>query len=158
ENSLVMFGRSPFLATVDVDRIHPSHKTAGFNEFGRLHRVDTLWFYDAFYDGFKPPGKLFIPYWFNTPGERYAPRRVTRPYTEAGYQDGSLVLGHVNFTPSVALNWAILEGFSSVYLVGIDHVETDTKFIHHDGTPCNSNLTPTAHRQFKDYVKRCADH
>jgi hypothetical protein len=62
------------------------------------------------------------------------------------------------FTPSLAINWAILKGYKKAYLVGIDHVESDLEFKHHDGINHPSAMGPASHKSFKQYVYNCARH
>lgn len=156
---LIVFGRSPFIKDVDVSALIERYPSLGFNGFGQHYPVDYLFFYDGYWNH-HPDTEVFIPHWFDAkhPGTRYAPRPFDRPLTNEIFQEDIICLGHKYFTTSVALNWAILEGFETVYLVGVDHVETDKTFIHHDGSPCESMLTPEAHAAFKQYVYNCLPH
>jgi hypothetical protein len=155
-NELIIFGRSPFLNAVDLTRLS-AFSTIGFNQFGRLFEPDFLFFYDEWYDGFLGNPTVFAPHWFKQDCIKYVPKPSDFPLSRR-YQGSNICLGHRYFTVSVALNWAILEGFKRVYLVGIDHVETDERFTHHDGTPCQSRLTPQAHKKLKQYVYNCTQH
>lgn len=158
---LIIFGRSPFINQVDVPRLLDSFTTVGFNHFGKYHCVDYLFFFDDFYDGFYGPRKgLFIPEWFaeNLPGTRYAPKPLDRPLLKQTEGEKILQLAHKHYTASLALDWALLQGFSKIYLIGIDHVETDRAFAHHDGIDGYAELTPQSHRDFKEFVHNCAAH
>lgn len=155
---LVIFGRSPFVDTVDIPNLCQNYTTLGFNQFGRHHKVDYLFFFDAYYYGYKAGAAVYMPNWFEQKsGIKYIRKPSVKPIF-GQQQDGMPVLGHKYFTVSLALNWALLQGFEKIYLVGIDHVETDTAFVHHDGDDCPSNLTPDAHGRLKDYVYACAEH
>lgn len=158
KSELVIFGRSPFINQVDVPLLLENYTTVGFNQFGKHHKVDHLFFFDDYYYGYKPTA-VYLPKWFSQKhGIKYVPKPSDRPILSRQMKDNMIVLGHKYFTVSLALNWALLEGFKTIYLVGIDHVETDNQFKHHDGVDLPANLTPKAHKDLKKYVYACAEH
>lgn len=147
----VLFGRSPFIHQVEVDRINITK--IGLNHFGKTYRVDHLFFFDAYFDGYKTPCEVHFPHTF--PPQHEGHRVVCRPNDRpilGQLQDGFPVYGHKYYTASLAINWAILAGYTKLYLVGIDHVVTDTSFCHFDGHDVKSELTPESHQRFKKYV------
>lgn len=158
-SELVIFGRSPFLNTVDTAKLLSKYTTIGFNQFGRLFEPDFLFFFDQWYGGFIGNPVVYFPHWFKQgKGIKYMPKPSDKPLLSGSKQDGMIVLGHKYFTVSIALNWAILQGFKRIYLVGIDHIESDEKFEHNDGTGCQSRLTVKAHQGLKRFVYACAEH
>jgi len=161
KSDLIIFGRSPFLNTLDIPFLASKYKTIGFNQFGRLFEPDFLFFFDEWYGGFIGNPLVFCPKWFKETEDRvikYVPKKADSPLLEWVNENGQPCFSHKYFTVSIALNWAILQGFKRIYLVGIDHIETDTKFEHNDGTGCQSRLTLKAHQELKQYVYRCAEH
>lgn len=156
----ILFGNSPFINKVDIPALMGRY-TIGFNGFGVHHPVDAVFCFDRWFE----PGQAGVIWHPNhiSPAHRanaraFAYKASPMPLVPARLQDGNPLFGFKYFTPSIALNWAILAGFKRVYLVGVDNIETDTKFQHHDGAGCNSQLTPAAHRDFKKYVYACAAH
>lgn len=159
---LVLFGRSPFVDTVLYDALRPDLKTVGFNHFGRHHEVDYLFFFDSFCGGWLGSPQVFVPYYFRQQGSeactRYVPKPHPRPIVPRKEQNGLVVLGQKYFTPAMAINWGILSGFKTFYLVGIDHREGDTRFVHHDGQVAQTVIRPEAHARFKEYVYAATEH
>jgi len=162
DKSIIIFGRSPFIDKVDVHGLIERFDTIGFNFFGQHYPVDYLFFFDRYFDGFLPGCEVFFPHWFNPKhkGNRFSPKLsdlpvLTGDIKEHNDQPSTPVYGYKYYTPSIALNWAILQGYQKAYLVGIDNVETDTIFKHHDGNDLPANLTPKSHQGFKQYVYNC---
>lgn len=170
----ILFGNSPFLHQVDIERLLPRYATVGFNGFGQHYPVDALFVFDRWFDTglakscFHP---VHIPAGATCRGRTtaFTHRASPKPFLpndqkrfaqQKHLRTASFpILAFKYFTPSIALNWLLLQGcFQRVYLVGIDNVETDTRFQHHDGAVCNSQLTPKAHQAFKQYVYECAKH
>jgi len=149
---LVLFGRSPLISQVDVVEIASRYKTVGLNYFGQSIAVDYLFYFDLFIEGYKGNPELFIPAWFPAkhPGTRYRTKMSAEPL--AYKSDTGLVLGHKYFTASLAISWAIMQGFNCIYLVGIDHLETGRSFQHFDKIDRPSILSEKAHEGFKNFV------
>lgn len=157
KSELIIFGRSPFLSTVNIPALLSVYTSIGFNEFGRLFEPDYLFFYDAWYDGFIGSPEVYAPHWFKQGCNKYVPKPSDSPLV-GKLQNGMPCLGHRYFTVSVALNWAILQGFKRIYLVGVDHVEQQGRLEHHDGTLGISDVQPEAHKRLKQYVYNCTRH
>ncbi len=150
----VLFGRSPFIDQVDVAQLCKKRTSVAMNSFGTMHAVNHLFFYDDYFEHLPGP-RIHTPYWFKRKGDTlFCARPADRPYTKQVYQDGYAVLAFRYFVTSIALNWAILQGFRDIYLVGIDHKETAGKMPHFDGPP-GRFVSACAHRKFKQYVRRC---
>lgn len=155
---LIIFGRSPFIDTVDVPKLLAKYPSYGFNQFGKHYRVDCLFMFDRAYRCAFDDTQIIAPYYLRDLPKTsllVAPKPSDKPLLPALSQDGRLVLGFRYFTVSMALNYALLQGFNDIYLVGIDHVETDERFKHFDGDDRPSKLTPDAHRRLKQYVYKC---
>lgn len=161
---LIIFGRSPFINDVNVERLIETYDTVGFNLFATHFPVTYSFCFDQYFSPvdsktisfidarkqLRPPGAIPV---MPVPGIEPIP---IQSYTLDGY----IKLSRTNFTPCLALNYAIIKKYTDVYLVGIDHVETDTKFVHHDGieTRYGQNIQPILHTQFKTYVYNCTKH
>lgn len=158
KSELVVFGRSPFVNLVDIPALLEQYTTVGLNHFGRHHKVDHLFFYDQYCQHQKTT--VYIPNWFPAEhaGVRYVPKPLDYPLMSRISQDGAICLGHKYYTVSLAINWALLEGYKRIYLVGIDHVETDRSFSHHDGIDGHAELTPDTHQALKKFIHNCAAH
>lgn len=141
---------------MDVPNLLQNYTTVGFNQFGQHYLVDTLFFYDSYFEHIDT--KVYIPQWFPQKGIKYIPRSTTKPYVPAVKEKGMPVFAHRYFTPSVALNWGINNGFKTIYLVGIDHKDNPERFEHHDGWISKTSINLEAHQRFKQYVYACKKH
>jgi hypothetical protein len=156
---VVIFGRSPFIHSVDVERLTARHVSIGFNSFGDSFSVDHLFYYDDWYGfGRDPKTLIHVPSWFKQADNRivrYQPRPYERPIRRLLFDQGCRVLSFRYFTASVALNWAILNNFGKIYLVGIDHREDEQHLAHFDAPASKMKTTARAHQAFKQYVYHC---
>lgn len=157
---MIIFGRSLFLNDVDIPNLIKNYTTMGFNQFGRNYNPSYLVFYDSYYMGFDPRSLVLMPKWFpQKHGIKYAPKPSAKPFLQESKDvDGFLQLGHKYYSPSIGINYAILKGQRDIYLVGIDHVESDKSFVHFDGEESKPTLTPDSHIRFKEYIYNCAKH
>lgn len=157
-DELVIFGRSPFINAVDVPRIISRYTTVGFNHFGQSFKPNYLFLFDRWYD----PGlaeHIFYPSYFPPPlittpiqvWESYLPTRSDSPLFSFSKRHNCIELGFRYFSPSAAISFAHAKGFKKIYLVGVDHVESDVKFDHFDGINSESSLTVKAHKAFKQF-------
>lgn len=167
KNELVIFGRSPFIDKVDVGHILQNYTTVGFNHFGQHYPVDHLFYYDKYYEDIRDDvGKVWVPYhWPKPPRDSmcYAPRPSKKPFVPAKWFNNPSggkcpVLGHCYFTVSLAINWALIQGYTRIHLVGIDHIETDSQFKHHDNIDAPNRLTPLVHKGIKSYIELSANY
>ena len=157
--TLVLFGRSPFINQVDAAAIASHYETAAINQ--APCRVDYLF---SLFDDFpaNDPSTIVFGHW-----QRDTPAGATKlslqpsrePLLTNESRGGFPLVGIFAFSATAALNWAILQGYERVYLVGIDHVESDTCFHHWDGSDSpNTRLQPCAHQDLKQFVYACAAH
>jgi len=163
--TLVLFGRSPFINKVDVNRIIAAgHDTAGCNDFAAQFEVKTSWCMDKYIEPKSEKTTVFTRVRNNVPvPPGTCPIRVCSglgPLLTKEFDGDYQKLNWVRFTPCLILNWALLEGYTEVYLVGIDHIPTDTQFEHFDGIDSEHgrNLNPEMHEAFRAYVAECAKH
>jgi hypothetical protein len=79
-----------------------------------------------------------------------------KQYNQAGY----LHVGMRYFCASMAVNIALLQGHTAIYLIGIDHVETNQRFEHYDINDQDSDVcfTAASHRGIKDFIAQCNQH
>lgn len=156
--ALVMFGGSPFIEKVDVPNLLHNYLTLGLNKFSVSYPTDYGFMYDEFIPG-SQAAELWLPKWFKEDGRKYAPKPSPKPFIPKKVDEKKRpVLGIKGYTSTLAANWAAIAGFKSVYLVGIDHNETDTYFVHFDkyGEDTPAELTPESHRKVKAYFSMCA--
>lgn len=159
---LVIFGRSPFVNRINVQRIIDNNVTCGLNNFAESYEVH----YNFCWKEFLMPMSLQTNVFYhfeedeNRLGEKYKPIASREPLLEMKIQDGIIHLAKANFIASVALNWGILLEYDEICLVGIDHVESDKSFMHFDGKydEYGNTMTPEMHKEFKQYVYECAKH
>lgn len=164
--TLIMFGRSPFVATADVTRLISMYDTMGFNTFASHYPVTTSWCMDGYE---KPVSEKTQVFGRIDWADRY-PEGVTlikiqstpEPIVPAQQmpENGALILGWRCFSPCLGINWAILQGYTDICLVGIDHVPTDTKFTHFDGVDNQHgrNMNERMHTMFRKYVENATQH
>jgi hypothetical protein len=160
KSELILFGRSPFIDKVDVPRLIEKYTTIGLNRFAQHYPVDHVFMFDRY---FPHPltGSAFFPHWFDYPmqdGQKFHSKASASPILTGEKKNDIPVLGYKYFTCSLALNWALLQGFTEIYLVGIDHVESDVKFVHHDGDVADSKLSIKAHQALKEYFYSATKH
>lgn len=163
----VIFGRSPFINRVDVERLLPYYTTFGINRFSQDFATDYCVAYDAPVVPSKSPAALYNYFFKDTPVagfdaddpliEWYSPRDSWPIVPGQLGVDRTTVLGFKHFTVSVALNFALLCNPTAIYLVGIDHDENDAAFEHYDGIETDCRLSALQHREIKEYVHRCAN-
>ena len=164
--TLIMFGRSPFVPTVDVDRLISLYDTMGFNNFASHYPVTTSWCVDAYVKPMSDRTEVFGR--VDRPGQY--PEGVTLiqpliyPYPLVPERrdptNNALELGWRKFSPCLGINWAILQGYTDICFVGIDHVPTDTKFKHFDGidNKHGQNMSELMHTRFREYVENATKH
>jgi hypothetical protein len=160
-NEIILFGNSPFINDVDVANLVCRYPSMACNSFGSRYIVDYLFLFDAVVQPACDATLTFIPNWFKDAPKhfiKYCPVTNQFPVTTYKKSKGYPVIGRKHFTSSTAINWAILNGFKKIYLVGVDHVETDKTFKHFDDTPSHNKLNPILHREFKQFVYECATH
>lgn len=154
----IVFGRSPFINEVDVPRLLKRYPTIGLNHFGQQYPVDYLFSFDGPILPNKSAGH-FAPYYYSGAGVTpYSPKCSDGPILEYKAENNALCLGFKYFTVSCAINWALLAAFSTIYLIGVDHVESDTTLQNNDGTVSEAIITPDAHRGLKQFIYHCAAH
>ena len=152
KSQAIILGMSPFINSVDIPRLCRQYTTFGVNRIGYYFDVDYLFFYDWYHEGHRP-STVVIPNWFKEDGLKYVPKPCERPIVGAT-QDGLEVLGFRNFTVTSAFNYALCRGFRDIYLVGVDHVDTDGAFKHFDwGEYIDPpHMTPEVHHGVKSFI------
>lgn len=61
------------------------------------------------------------------------------------------------FSSSLAVNFAILRGYKTIYIAGVDLMEDDKPFIHYDGIVNTRKATISGCIQEKEYIKKLAE-
>lgn len=156
--NLVLFGRSPFVNKIDRQKIIDNNITIGLNYFAANNAVDFSFCWDKY---IKPKSaKTTTFYHFEAPtvedrnAIQYRPMISREPFPSVDFIEGKLRLAFLCFIATAAINWAILMRKKALYLVGIDHVETDKRFVHNDDIydEHGQNMHPEMHKTFKNYV------
>jgi hypothetical protein len=142
---------------VNVPALLNRFTTAACNQFGHDYPVDALFSFDDCVGPDHLANELFLPNWVT---KDYGTKIIIKsaqkqPYPTCTKKNGQPVYAFQLFTTSLALQWALWQKPSAIYLVGVDHVETDTTFKHYYGQDGQSKLTPTAHQLFKKYAQSC---
>lgn len=151
---LVIFGRSPFINEIDVEAILRANPSAGINGFCKRYSTDYLFAFDGPIGAHKARIQ-FCPHWIEVEGVEKLSIRHGGPLLTKEYQDGVLCVGFRYYTASMAVNWAALQGFKEIYLVGIDHIESQRDFDHFDQVDDPAELTPETHQGLKSFIADC---
>jgi len=135
--SLTLIGRSPFLNSVDLKRI--KYKKAYINQ--NLPDAD----YVISFDNLFKPNEVKCPY--IAPCNEYKIQK-NEPNFDKNKKN---LLGYCHFSASIGINYAYLNGFENVFLVGIDHNESEDRFLRFDNTTSNP-IERDLHKRFKEFV------
>ena len=156
--NLVLFGRSPFVNKIDRQKIIDNNITIGLNYFAANNAVDFSFCWDKYIRPMSCVTTTFYHFEAPTVEDRnaiqYRPIISREPFPIADFVEGKLRLAFLCFIATAAINWAILMRKKALYLVGIDHVETDKRFIHNDNIDdeYGQNMNQEIHKTFKNYV------
>lgn len=155
--TLVIFGRSPFINTVDCAALAARFDTAAINQ----EPVPCKFLFSLFSDPQPLSQETQVFTHWEKPahpgGQRIALRYAPVPFLHDETRDGFPCYAHVAFTASEVVNWALRQGYGRILLVGVDHVETDSQFVHWDGSVSpNDKLRPVLHRDLKSFIRECA--
>jgi hypothetical protein len=153
---LLVFGKSPFINTVDIDYLIGKYHTAGINDLCCLHAFNYGFFYDYVFNNLQCK-KVICTWWNDYPNcEKVYPvescEEIETIFKEKEYQDGYLKLGFRLYTVSMVLNWALLNGYKEVYLIGIDHDEVDGEYQTFNGVGGSPRTKADNHKRLKKYV------
>ena len=143
--NLIILGRSPFLHTVKIDSL--KYDKACIN-YPPCSDVKWAFSYDKLTDIKIPEGCEYI-----TPENGYIFDKHGANFDRNEPQK----LGFCIFTVSAAVNWAYLNAFKNVYLVGIDHFEKDTRYLRNDGTKTQNIIPAENHRKIKEFIYQFKD-
>lgn len=158
-NDLVIFGASPFIDQIDVKELCNKYTTLGFNHFGINFQVDYLFMYDKYIPDYLPT-QVYVPHHFNETGQhihKFVPKPGP-PLYPALYQGDLLCLGVKYFTVSCAMNWAILQDFKNIYLVGIDHKEVNgymDYYSTYEGPGSDMEILSATNLKLKEFIYQC---
>jgi hypothetical protein len=154
---VIIFGCSPFINQLDIQPLLERYYTIGINNFARYYPVDVVFSFDDRIPGHKAR-HAFVPNYLAKDGDiPYVGKSMDVPLLDWQTENGVICLGFKYFTVSLAVNWALLKGYKRIYLIGVDHVETDTSFTDFDGAFHPAELTQDAHRGLKEFIYRAAE-
>lgn len=151
---LIIFGNSPFIHKVDVLKLIRLHSTLGFNTFASSFPVDYSFTLNKYIRPLSDKTMTMVHWEDSTAPEWTIPLKM-KPSKEPFLDPG--LLPWCCFGVSVAIPWAINIGFKDIYLVGIDHVETDEVFEHFDLVKDDRGkvMKPEIHQELKEYINKC---
>ena len=61
------------------------------------------------------------------------------------------------YSSSLAVNFAILRGYKTIYIAGVDLIEDDKPFVHYDGVVNTKKASISGCIQEKEYIKKLAE-
>lgn len=142
---LLIFGRSPFIKKLDLTKID-------YNRFDVLcinyPIPDIKVHYVAAADYWSEPILASKTEFISQNTGWELTKTDERIITKEGH------LSWAFFSSSLAVNFAILRGYQTAYLGGVDLIENDKPFIHYDGI-VNRNVSSTeACRGEKSYIQK----
>ena len=143
---LLLFGRSPFINTLNL-------KNIDYNRFNvccinypipniRVHYVVSA---DSWTKPILAPKTEWVSQ--NTGWEFVKTDNIVQ---EEGRLSWRI------FSSSLAVNFAILRGYKTIYIAGVDLIEDDKPFIHYDGIVNTRKATKSGCIQEKEYIKKLA--
>lgn len=161
----ILFGRSPFINQIDVPRLTSQFYSIATNGFSRYFKVNTIVFFDEHQADYQAD-QAWLPYYHS---QRHNDPKVTHYYphchsdtplkqwqyhTRLDYPEPLPSLGYKCFGTSPAFNLATLTTGGPIFLVGVDHIESQETFTHFDGTGCEPGTTFTqgSHRSLKYFI------
>ncbi len=136
---IIILGRSPFINKVRLNDLK--------HELGSINKPPCNVKYCFCIDGVKFPidntTKVISP--------KTGYNIIPAPNFDKKKKD---VLGFYRFTVSSAINWCYLNDYTDVFLVGIDHNENDSYFLHHDYSKSCSRkpFQPYEHKNLKNFI------
>ena len=147
DKTLILFGRSPFINEIAefIPELCKKYHTMGCNYFvNSFPEVEYVVFYDDLVPKVEPKHKIIT----NT---KYCTSATYKSYNllqnhrnkslyiinknSKEFSPNSLILNFCIHTPSMALNWAYLNGFKKVIIAGIDLTLENNAHFDKDTTP-----------------------
>lgn len=135
--NMVLIGRSPFLNQVDLKRI--KYQKAYINQ--NLPDAD----YVVSFDNLFKPDEVKCAYIAPNNGFKI---QKSEPNFDKSKKN---LLGYCHFSASIGINYAYLNDFQNVYLIGVDHNESEDRFLRFDNTTSNP-IEKDLHKRFKEFV------
>lgn len=165
KNECIIFGSSPFINTLDIPALCADYYTIGINKFPVHHRVDCAIQYDEPIHYPVLPPEIWAPFHWR-PDERSEFDNVYVVLTGEEHPvygkklniHGARHVAMRYFTASIAANIAIWKGLDAIYLVGVDHKESDTHFDHFYPEDPNPDVMfcREAHQALKQFILECS--
>ena len=151
----VIFGRSPFVNQVDCVALAARFHTIAINQAPcRVNTLFSLW--DAPPDP-APADQVFVHWESNHPGTKIATRGSHVPFLNGETRDGFPAVAWIAFSVSAVVNWCLIQGFERIYLVGVDHVDSDGQFKHWDASQSpKRSLLSCCHQDLKRFIAECS--
>lgn len=159
---VAIIGKSPHLNKVDVNSIIDKMDTIAINHVQELYPCNYVWCNDLGriddfnIEKFKPFEKLFsllTPQAIEYVKTRNINAQLFKPIENRIIEDNTGI-GLCRFTLSSALNWAYLQGYTNIYLVGITH-ELDGAMSYYNGL--EYQVHPLMNKELREYVYKYKD-
>lgn len=144
---LIIFGRSPFINRLNLDKLdYTRFDICCINKpiYG-LKRVDYLVSADDWVKPELPPETEWIS--VNNGWDIIKTEKIIREEHKLSWK---------HYSSDLAVNFAILRGYKTIYLAGIDMVEDDKPFVHYDGVINKQKASADGCRDEKEHIKLLA--
>lgn len=161
KDSIIIFGGSPFVATIDKSRIDldrfdtlainrpptdiPIHYVVAHDaDFRQCHTQKEV--QETLNKGLNPV--------FTAPKTEFIHETTGWKWKFDIISNEDKLLGFCLYTCSSALNFAYLKGYKNVYFVGVDLEENNKPFSHWHGVTNKREVSANSARQAKEYLYR----
>jgi hypothetical protein len=142
---LIIFGRSPFINRLNLDKLdYTRFDTCCINgNIPQLKRVDYLVSADEFCKPYIRPETEWISKnnGWNIVKSEQTIQQIQR-------------LSWKHLSSDLAVNFAIMRGYKTIYLAGVDLVEDVNPQFHYNGSLYKHRYMNETHRSEKEYIKR----
>lgn len=144
---LIIFGRSPFINRLNLDRLdYNRFDTLCINvSLPQLKRIDYVVSADEFCKPYIRPESEWVSKnngWNIVKSEQ----TIQQPQR----------LSWKHLSSDLAVNFAIMRGYKTIYLAGIDLVEDKEPQYHYDGSLYKRRYRKETHQSEKKYIKQLA--
>ena len=146
---LIIFGRSPFINQFNFDKLdYDRFDICCINsKIPSLKRVDYIVSADEWVRPEIPEGCEWIS--VNNGWDIIKTERIIQQPQRLSWK---------HYSSDLAVNFAVMRGYKTIYLAGIDLVEDNKPFYHYDGIMNDYNAPAAGSRDEKELIKKlCED-
>lgn len=170
DDTLILFGRSPYINKISkyIPDLCKKYHTMGCNYFCNSYpQVEYVIFYDDLVPTVRPEHKIITnTKYFSSIGyksyellhshKNKSLYSINKNYYE--FSENPRILNFCIHTPSMALNWAWLNGFKNVIIAGIDLTLENNEHFDKDTTPDRNghDFTMSAISRARNHIENVA--